>query len=177
MVPMRLVAEWVDIRGIQLRVVAQDHPVDAIGRRQILVAQEVVAVYLAGRMTDRNMAALVVHGVGRLRCGRTRFDLACLLWTVPWDRIRGSVLRAGRLLVWVPLGLFAWHSRVLVGSVAVVLEIQAGRWPSALIVAGFIALTYLIPHWDLAWERHLSEQATLFASEHGFGRQAAAPRC
>jgi len=166
-VPLRLVVDWVDLSGIQLRVVAQGRPVDAAGRRQILLAQEVVDAYLAGRMTDRDMAALIVHGIGRLRWGRTRFDLAGRLWTVPWDLIRGLVVGTGRLLAWVPLGGFAWQTRIIVGAIAVVLETQAGRWPSAIIVAAFIGLTYLIPPWGRAWDRHLDEQARLFASEHG----------
>jgi hypothetical protein len=174
-VPLQLVADWVDVSGIQLRVVAHGRPVDAAGRRQILVAQDVVDASLAGRMTDRDVAALIVHGIGRLRWGRTRFDLAGLLWTVPWDLIRGLVVGTGRLLAWVPLGRFAWQTRVIVGAIAVVLETQAGRWPSALIIAAFIALTYLIPPWGRGWERHLAEQANLFTSEHNFGENA--PPC
>jgi hypothetical protein len=168
-VPLRLVADWVDVSGIQLRVVAHGRPVDAAGRRQILVAQEVVDAYLAGRVTDDDVAALIVHSIGRLRWGRTRFDLACLLWTVPWDLVRGFVVGAVRLLAWVPLGRFAWYARVIVGSIAVVLETQAGRWPSALIIAVFIALTFLIPSWGRAWERHLDERAGLFTSGYGLG--------
>jgi hypothetical protein len=174
-VPLRLVADWVDVSGIHLRVVTRGRPVDAAGRRQILVAQEVVDAYLAGRMTDGDMAALILHGIGRLRWGRTRFDLAGLLWTVPWDLIRGFVVGTGQLLAWVPLGRFTWQTRVIVGAIAVVLETQAGRWLSALIIAAFIALTYLIPPWGRAWERHLAQQADLFASEHGFGDKA--PSC
>jgi hypothetical protein len=173
-VPLRLVADWVDVSGIQLRVVAHGRPVAAAGRRQILVAQEVLDSYLAGRMTDREVAALIVHGIGRLRWGRTRFDLAGLLWTVPWDLICGLVVGTGRLLAWVPLGRFAWHTRVMVGAIAVVLETQARHRPSALIIAAFIALTYLIPHWGRAWERHVAQQVNLITSEHGF-RDDAAP--
>ena len=98
-------------------------------------------------MTDGDLAALIVHGIGRLRWGRTRFDLAGLLWTVPWDLIRGLVVGTGRLLTWVPLARFAWQTRVIVGAIAVVLETQAGRGPSSLTIVAFIALTYLIPHW------------------------------
>jgi hypothetical protein len=87
------------------------------------------------------------------------------LWTVPWDFVRGLVVGTGRLLARVPLGRFAWQTRVIVGAMAVVLETQAGRWPSALIIAAFIVLTYLIPPWGRAWEGHLAEQATLFTNE------------
>ena len=170
-VPLRLVADWVDVSGIQLRVVARGRPVDAAGRRQILVAQEVLDSYLAGRMTDREVAALIVHGIGRLRWGRTRFDLAGLLWTVPWDLICGLVVGTGRLLAWVPLTRFAWRTRVIVGAIAVVLETKAGRWSSALIVAAFIALTYLIPHWGAVWERHLAEQRTSSRTSTALERQ------
>ena len=107
MVPLRLVADWVDVSGIQLRVVARGRPVDAAGRRQILLVQRVVDAYLAGRVTDGDVAALIVHGIGRLRWGRTRFDLAGLLWTVPWDLIRCLVVGTARLRTWEPLGRFA----------------------------------------------------------------------
>jgi hypothetical protein len=168
-IPLRLVADGVDVSGIQLRVVAHGRPVDAAGRRQILLAQEVVDAYLAGRMTDREVAVLIVHGIGRLRWGRTRFDLAYMLWTAPWDLIRGLVVGTGRRLAWVPLGRFAWQTRAIVGAIAVVLETQARRWPSALIIAAFIALTYLTPPLDRAWKRHLAERANLFTDEQGFG--------
>lgn len=167
-VPLRLVAYSFDVTGIQLRVVAHGRPVDAAGRRQILLAQEGVDAFLTRRMTDSDMAALIVHGIGRLRWGRTRFDLAGTLWTVPSDLICGLVVGTGRLLAWVPLGRFAWQTRVIVGAIAVVLETQAGRWSSALIVVAFIALTYLIPHWDRAWQRHLAQQANHYTSERGF---------
>jgi hypothetical protein len=171
-VPLRLVADRVDVSGIQLRVVAHGRSVDAAGRRQILVAQEVVDAYLAGRMTDRDMAVLIVHGIGRLRWGQTRLDMAGWLWTVPWELIRGLVVRTGRLLAWVPLGRFAWQTRVIVGTIAVLIETQAGRWPSASIIAAFIALTYLIPTLGRAWERHLADQANIFTSQHGFGAKS-----
>lgn len=164
-VPLRLASGWVDVSGIQLRVVAHGRPVNAVGRRHVLVAQEVVDAYLAGRMTDRDMAELIVHGVGRLRWGWTRFDLAGFLWTVPWDFVRGLVLRTGRLLAWVPLGRFAWQTRLIVGAISVVLETQAGRWPSAIIAAAFIVFTYLLPLWGRAWERHLDEQPASFTAD------------
>ena len=155
-VPLQLVADRVDVSGIQLRVVAHGRPVDVAGRRQILLAQEVVDAYLTGRVTDGEVAALIVHGIRRLRGSQTRFDLAGSLWIVPWDLLRGLVVGTGRVLAWVPLGRFAWQTRVIVGAIAVVLETQAGRWPSALIIAAFIALTYLVPHWGRAGERHVS---------------------
>ena len=71
------------------------------------MAQEVVDAYLARRMTHRDVAALIVHGIGRLRWGRTRFDLAGLLWTVPWDLIRCLVVGTAWLRTWEPLGRFA----------------------------------------------------------------------
>jgi hypothetical protein len=116
-----------------------------------------VDTYRAGRMTDCDVAALIVHGIGLHGWGRTRFDLACLLWTVPWDLIRGLVVGTGRLLAWIPLGRFAWRTRVIVGAIAVFQETQAGRWPSAAIIAALIILTYHVPFRGRAWERHLAD--------------------
>ncbi|WP_454228158.1 hypothetical protein [Propioniciclava flava] len=45
----------------------------------------------------------------------------------------------------MPLGRFAWQTRFVVGAIAVVLEAQAGRWPSPIVIALFVAVSYLMP--------------------------------
>lgn len=49
---------------------------------------------------------------------------------------------------------FAWRTRLVVGSIAVVLEAQAGRWPSPIVIAVFIALSYLMPWSRREWRRY-----------------------
>ncbi len=92
-----------------------------------------------------------------------------MFWTAPWDFIRGLVAGAGRHLAWVPLGRFAWQTRFLVGSIAVLLEAQAGRWPSSIIIVTFVALSYLMPRWRGSWERQLTVAADRCVALAGFG--------
>lgn len=69
--------------------------------------------------------------------------------------IRGLAHAIGRRLVGIPLVPFAWRTRIVVGTIAVVLELQAGRWPSPIVIAVFVALSYLMPYCRSAWERRL----------------------
>lgn len=101
----------------------------------------------------------MAQGIGRLRHGHARFDLLLTFWTIPRDFIRGTAHEIGRRLAWIPLVQFAWRTRWVVGCIAAVLEAQAGRWPSPLIIAGFIALSYLLPRWRRSWRTHLHSAA------------------
>ena len=38
---------------------------------------------------------------------------------------------------------------------AVVLETQAGRWPSAMVIGIVLVLSYLMPRWQHSWARDL----------------------
>ena len=113
------------------------------------------------------VAALISEDIGRLRHGHTRFDLLWAFWTIPWDFIRGIAYAIGRRLSWIPLVQLAWRTRIIVGTIAVVHEIQAGRWPSPIVIAWFIALSYLMPRWRHAWHRHLCEAADRHAAHFG----------
>ena len=117
------------------------------------------------RSPPTQVAALIAHGIGRLRHGHTRFDLLWAVWTIPWDFIRGLAHAIGRRLAWIPLVQFAWRTRFVVGTIAVVLEAQAGRWPSPIIIAVFITLSYLMPYCRGAWERRLTEAGDRYVAE------------
>ena len=164
--PWRLVASWVDTTGVHLRIVRNGPPVVTAGRRHVLLARDVLDAYRAGQLTDYEVAGLITHGIGRLHWGHTRYDLLWVFWTAQWDFIRGLFVGAGRRLAWVPLGRFAWQTRVLVGVIAVVLETQAGRPAFATIIAAFITLTCLTPHWRRSWEQHLDEVVHRYAAHN-----------
>jgi hypothetical protein len=167
-VSWRIVADRVDTTGVLLRIVKHGPPVATAGRRHILLTHGIVDAHRVGRITDGEAAALITHGIGRLRQGHTRFDLMIMFWTAPWDSIAGLVAGIGRQLSWIPLAKFAWQVRFGAGTAAVVLEAQAGRIQSASIVAVFITLTYLMPVWGRRWEQHLTEHADRFAAYSGF---------
>ena len=105
------------------------------------------------------VANLIAQGIGCLRHGHTRFDLLWTFWTIPWDLVRGLAHTIGRRLTWIPLVQFAWRIRIVVGTIAVILEAQAGRWPSAIFIIAFIALSYVMPSSARSWERHLLQHS------------------
>ncbi len=157
--PLRLVIDRSGHEDIRVLVGDGGEPVRAAGRRHVILHREVLDAHRAGRITDREVAALIAHGVGRLRLGQPRLDLLVILWTLPWDFLRGIIAGVGRQLSWVPLVHFAWRTRLFVGTIAVVLETQEGRIMSAIIIATFISLTYVMPLAQRAWAHQLADQA------------------
>lgn len=155
-VAWRIATHRLDADGVRLRIVTHGEPVATAGRHHLLLNRDVVAAYCANEISAHQVAALIAQGIGRLRHGHTRFDLLWTVWTIPWDFIRGLAYASGRRLAWIPLVQFAWRTRFVVGSIAVVLEAQAGRWPSPIVIAGFIALSYLMPYCRGAMDRRLT---------------------
>ncbi|WP_028707508.1 hypothetical protein [Propionicicella superfundia] len=147
----RLAVAWrnathqADADGVRLRIVSHGPPVGTAGRHHVLLRRDVVAAYCTNQITAHQVAALIAHGIGRLHHGHTRFDLLWAVWTIPWDFVRGLAHAIGRRVAWIPMVQFAWRTRFVVGTIAVVLEAQAGRWPSPIIIAAFIILSYLMP--------------------------------
>ena len=151
-VAWRIATHQLDADGAQLRIVTHGPHIATAGRRHILLSREVLDAYCANEVSAHGVAALITEGIGRLRHGHTRFDLLWTFWTLPWDFIRGIAHAIGRRLAWIPLVQLAWRTRFVVGTIAVVLEVQAGRWPSPIIIGAFIALSYLMPHWRCRWD-------------------------
>lgn len=165
--PLQLVASRSGVADLRVLVSTLGGPVGGAGRRHVILHREVVDALRAGHLTDTEVAALLAHGVGRLRHGQPRFDLLVTLWTLPWELLRGAVAGAGRCLAWIPLVPFAWQTRFVVGTIAIVLETQAGRWPSPIVIAVFITLSYLMPRARHAWHRHQYGAANRHAAELG----------
>ena len=150
--------------SVQIRVATGRLPVRTAGPHHLVISPDVLDAHRHGRTTERQLATLLLQGVGRLRVGHTRLDLVWRLWTFPWDALRSAAVSIGRQLGWVPLTSFAWNVRLVVGALAVVLEAQAGRWPSSTTIAVVLALTYLMPLASRAWERHLKRESEQWAS-------------
>ena len=159
-VAWRIATHHLDADGVRLRIVAHGAPVATAGRRHVLLRRDVVAAYCANEINAHVVAALVIEGIGRLRHGHTRFDLLWTFWTIPWDFVRGLAHAIGRRLAWIPLVQLAWHTRIVVGTIAVILEAQAGRWPSAIIIGAFIALSYVVPRSRSAWDEYVSARVS-----------------
>ena len=161
-VAWRIATHHLDADGVRLRIVAHGAPVATAGRRHVLLRRDVVAAYCANEINAHQVAALIAHGIGRLRHGHTRFDLLWTVWSIPWDLIRGLAHEIGRRLAWIPLVQFAWRTRFVVGTIAVVLEAQAGRWPSPIVIAGFIAFSHVLPRLRWLQAMHVDQSARAF---------------
>ena len=85
-------------------------------------AARAAARYDLDNLESHEVAALISQGIARLRHGHARFDLLWTVWTIPWDFIRGLAHAIGRRLAWIPPFQFAWRTRFVVGTIAVVLE-------------------------------------------------------
>lgn len=157
-VAWRIANHRLDADGVRLRIVTHGGPVATAGRHHILLRRDVVAASCTNEISAHQVAALIAQGLGRLRHGHPRYDLLWTVWTIPWDLVRGLAHAIGRRLAWIPLVQFAWRTRFVVGTIAVVLEAQAGRWPSPVVIAGFITLSYLMPSLATAWETWLSRR-------------------
>lgn len=155
-VALRIAIHRLDADGVRLRIVSHGPPVGTAGRQHVLLRRDVVAAYCTNQITAPQVAALIAQGIGRLRHGRTRFDLLWTVWTIPWDLIRGLAHAIGRRLAWIPLVQFAWPIRIVVGTIAVILETQAGRGPSAIIIGIVLVLSYLMPRWRNSWSQDLA---------------------
>lgn len=164
--PLALVAHRSGRSDLRL-LVGGAEAVSAAGRRHVILHTSVLDALRLGRITDVQVAALIAHGVGRLRLGRPRLDLLVALWTIPWDCLRGLVAGVGRHLAWVPLGRLAWETRLVTASIAVVLEAQAGRWPSPIVIAVFTALSYLLPRWRRARHQLVATTAANYVAACG----------
>jgi len=175
-VAWRIAAHHLDGDGARLRIVNGGTPVATAGRRHVLLRRDVVDAYCANDITAHQVAALITQGIGRLRHGHTRYDLLWTVWTIPWDFIRGLAQAIGRRLAWIPLVQLAWRTRIVVGLIAVVLEAQAGRWPSPIIIGVFVVLSYLTPRWRRSWFRFLDVAAIRTATTMPFTQLAQGSR-
>ena len=138
-----------------------DPPIATAGRRHVLLRRDIMDDYCANDINAHQVAALIAQGIGRLRSGHTRFDPVWAVWAIPWDFIRGLAQAIGRHLGRIPLLQFAWRIRLVVGSIAVTFEALAGRWPSPILLALLLALSYLVPHTRRASEQHLNPGSSL----------------
>jgi hypothetical protein len=141
----------------------------AAGRRSVVVSAGLVRACQLGRLPADQAAAVIVVSVGRIRLGQNRYDLAVAFWTIPWQLLRAAFLPIASAVALFPLTAFAWRIRFVVTSVAVVQSVAEGRIASGVIVAVFIALTYLTPWWQRQWDIRSQDAADRFVADHELG--------
>ena len=120
-------------------------PVVMMGRFTIVSAALIEALG-SGRMSTRDVTALVVHARAHHQVAAPRRgEVALAVVETPAWKVVGVFRGVGRVFAGVPLGSLAWRWRGVVGVVCLVQSVAEGRiWPG-LLGAVVIALSYLVP--------------------------------
>jgi hypothetical protein len=143
--------------------------VGAAGRRSVVVSAGLLQAAQLGQLPADQAAGVIAAAVGRIRLGQTRFDVAVELWTVPWQLVSAVCLAIAKTVGLFPLTQFAWRIRFVVASVAVAQAASDGRIVAGVVVAVFIALTYLALRWQRQWDRRSQDESDRFVADHELG--------
>jgi Helix-turn-helix domain len=141
----------------------------AAGRRSVVVSAGLLRAVHLGHLPADQAAGVIATAVGRIRLGQTRFDVAVEFWTLPWYLLRSVWLAIAKTIALLPLTQLAWRIRFVMTSVAVVQSFTEGRIASGVVVAVFIALTYLTPRWQREWDTRSQEDSDRFVADHELG--------
>jgi hypothetical protein len=141
----------------------------AAGRRSVVVSAGLLQAAQLGQLPADQAAAVIAAAVGRIRLGQTRFDVAVEFWTIPWQLLREVCLAIAETVGLFPLTRFAWRVRFVVAAVAVAQSVADGRITAGVVVAMFIALTYLAPRWQRQWDTHSQDDSDRFVADHDLG--------
>ena len=120
----------------------------AAGRRSVVVSSGLLQAAQLGQLPADQAAGVIAAAVGRIRLGQTRFDVAVEFWTIPWQLVRAACVAIAQTFSLFPLTRFAWRIRFVVAAVAVAQSVPDGRIAGGVVVAVFIALTYVAPRWQ-----------------------------
>jgi hypothetical protein len=141
----------------------------AAGRRSVVVSAGLLQAAQMGQLPADQAAGVIAAAVGRIRLGQTRFDVAMEFWTIPWQLLRAVCLTIAKTFGALPLTQFAWRIRFVVAAVAAAQSVTDDRIAAGVVVALFIALTYLAPRWHCQWDVRSQHDSDWFVAEHGFG--------
>jgi hypothetical protein len=141
----------------------------AAGRRSIVVSGGLLQAAQLGQLPADQAAGVIAAAVARIRLGQTRFDVAVEFWTIPWQLVRALCLAIAQTVSWLPLAQFAWRIRFVVATVAAAQSVADGRTAAGVVVALFIALTYLAPRWQRRWDTRSQDDSDKFVADHHLG--------
>ena len=140
-----------------------------VGRRSVVVSAGLLRAAQLGQLPADQAAGVIAGAVGRIRLGQTRFDVAFEFWTLPWQVLCAVCMAIAKTFGLLPLTQLAWRFRFVVTSVAVVQSFTEGRTASGVVVAVFIAVTYLTPRWQREWDTRSQEDSDRFVADHELG--------
>jgi len=141
----------------------------AAGRHSVVVSAGLLQAAQLGQLPADQAAGVIAAAVGRILLGQTRFDAAVEFWTIPWQLVRAVCLAIAKMVGLFPLTQFAWRIRFVVATVAVAQSVADGRSAAGVVVAVFIALTYLAPRWQRQWDIHSQDDSDRFVADHELG--------
>jgi hypothetical protein len=141
----------------------------AAGRHSVVLSAGLLQAAQMGQLPADQTAGVIAAAVGRIRLGQTRFDVAVEFWTIPWQLVRAVCLAIAKTVNWLPLAQFAWRIRFVVATVAAAQSVADGRIAAGVVVAVFIALTYLAPRWQRQWDRRSQDDSDRFVADHELG--------
>jgi len=141
----------------------------AAGRRSVVVSAGLLQAAQMGQLQADQTAGVIAAAVGRIRLGQTTFDIAVEFWTIPWQLLRAVCLAIAKTVSWLPPAQFAWRIRFVVATVAAAQSVVDGRIAAGVVVAVFIALTYLAPRWQRQWDRRSQDDSDRFVADHELG--------
>lgn len=166
----RLVELKVDSMQLLISRSARPYPpVRPFGRDQVVVSPVLVEAVFRRQLGVEDAVALIVHNIGWLRAQPTRGAVALAAWTLPWRVVSAVISHAGAAARWLPLVVFAWRLRLVVGTVAVIQSAVEGRTTSAVLVAVILAATYTTPAACRARGARLQAAADDYVSARGLG--------
>jgi hypothetical protein len=141
----------------------------AAGRHSVVVSAGLLRSAQLGELPADQAAGVIAAAVGRIRLGQTRFDVAVEFWTIPWQLVRAVCLAIAKTVSLLPLAQFAWRIRLVVATVAAAQSVADGRIAAGVVVAVFIALTYLAPRLQRQWDRRSQDDSDRFVADHELG--------
>jgi hypothetical protein len=141
----------------------------AAGRHGVVMSAGLLQAAQLGQLPADQAAGVIAAAIGRIRLGQTRFDVAVEFWTIPWQLVQAVCLAIAKSVGLFPLTRFAWRIRFVVTAAAVAQSAADGRVAGGLIVAAFIALTYLAPGWQRQWDIRSQDDSDRFVADHELG--------
>jgi len=148
----------------------------AAGRRSVAVTEGALRDFLAGRVSERQMQALLAHELGHHATHASRYGLATGWLAAPGRLafrlvlgIAGTLGGGGRRLGMAVPVLFA-----VGGTITMIQAIQQRQWLAAAMLLGVAAALIVTPLIDGAVSRASEHAADRYAADAGFGAELAA---
>jgi STE24 endopeptidase len=130
--------------------------------------------YAAGRLTDDQLVAVLVHELGHHAAAATRPMLLVSWLAAPWRLVGGLLTGLAKILAGRQPRRRAGIAVVLGVAVAVTRTLYQGQWMAGgvLVVVGLTAV--LVPLANAAISRRSEYAADRFAADHGLAIELAA---